>query len=119
MDIPVGYLTYRVSHSAGTDLSVSLKATTILNVLADVKKFAQFNAAGVESVSYDATVFNLNWVKIDSISYNRSNEYHVTRIRQQDPRTKQWMLCDVHLFSSDGANRVNAWVEWKGQNLRF
>lgn len=119
LEVPVGNIIYRVESSA-IDLRVRLRAAEEeASIVVDIKKFAQYNATASDSGTNDNYTLTSNFLTIDSNSYYSSNEYHVTRIRQQDPETNLWSLCDVHLFASSGGARVDVWVEWKGEGLSY
>jgi hypothetical protein len=105
----VGNLTYSVTNSSANSVQVQLAANEG-NVLADVKKFSQFDATGVDSGSYDNTRFTTTPTVIDTNAYDRSNEFHTTRIRQQDPVTGLWSVHEVMLFTSASGARTDVWV---------
>jgi hypothetical protein len=118
MSVPVGNMTYTVNNAGAGQVQVLLSGTNG-DILADVKKFAQYNATPVDSVNFDNTTFTTAPTVIDNIVYSNSNEYHVTWIRQQDPSTGLWNLYAVKLFASAGGSRTNVWVEQKGTGLSF
>jgi hypothetical protein len=118
ISVPVGNMTYTVSNLDASSVRVQLGATSG-TVLADVKKTAQYDAGGTDASSWDNTVFTTTPTVIDSQVYARSNEMHVTRIRQQNPATGLWSIYDVHLFSSQNSGRTNVWVEPIATGLSF
>lgn len=119
LDVPVGKIIYRIEYNSAIDLRLKLRAAEGTSIIADMKKFAQYNATVCESGTNDNYTLTENFVTIDSNIYNSSNEYHVTRIRQQDPDTALWSLCDVYLFASSSGARVDVWIEWKGVGLSY
>ena len=40
------------------------------------------------------------------------HEPHSIRLRQQDPETKLWSLCEVNSFISGGGARTSVWLRW-------
>jgi hypothetical protein len=106
----VGNMDYIVSHQGTGQVGVQLAAATG-TVLADVKKNAQYDATMVDSASWDNTTFTTTPTVIDTTVYTRSNEFHTTRIRQQDPATGLWSIYDVNLFTSASGGRTNVWVQ--------
>jgi hypothetical protein len=110
MNVPVGNLIYTVSNYNAGASQVQLRAAAG-TVPADVKKFSQFDTTQVDSSSWDNAAFTETPTVIDTMVYGRSNEFHVTRIRQQDPSTGLWSLYEVNLFSSASDARVNVWVK--------
>jgi hypothetical protein len=114
----VGNLTYTASYNDANSLRVQLSAASGA-VLADVKKFSQYNATQVDSASYDNTTFTTAPTTIDTIVFDDSNEFHITRIRQLDPATGLWNLYDVHLYTSANGTRTNLWTVPVATGLRF
>jgi hypothetical protein len=113
-----GSLIYKVSHNDAGSVRVELSASSG-KVVADVNKFSQYNTNNIDATSWDNTTFTTTPTVIDAIVYNRSNEHHVTRIRQQDPATGQWNLYVVHLFTSAGGTRTDVWVQEIGTELTY
>lgn len=118
-EVPIGNIIYRIEYSTTTDLRLRLKAVGETSIIADIKKFSQYNATACDSGSNDSYTLTSTFLTIDSNIYHSSNEYHITRIRQQNPETNLWSVCDVHLFASSSGARVDVWVEWKGVNLSY
>ena len=44
--------------------------------------------------------------------YKRQQEMHWMRLRQQDPTTKLWSMCEIRTFASQGGERTTVCVEW-------
>jgi hypothetical protein len=118
MSIPVGNMVYTVSRQDANSVNVRLSAASG-SVLADVKKFSQYNANTIDAASYDSTTFTTTPVTIDTVVYNDSNEFHVTRIRQQDPVTGLWSIYDVNLLTSANGARTNVWVQQIATGLTY
>ncbi len=114
----VGNLDYTARYNAADSVSIQLRAVSE-NVLADVNKFAQYTPTGMNSASWDNTTFTTAPTTIDAVVYSRSNERHVTRIRQQDPATGLWSIHDVTLYSSANGARTNVWVAPIATDLAF
>jgi hypothetical protein len=118
MSVPVGNMVYKVTANDAASVKVELSAASG-KVLADVNKFSQYNTNNIDAMAWDNTSFTTSPTLLDAIVYSRSNEHHVTRIRQQDPATGQWSLHEVHLFTSDGGARTNVWVQEIAEGLTF
>jgi hypothetical protein len=118
LNIPVGNMTVRYNGLGNGNVSEQIMANSG-TVTADVKKIAQYDTTAVDSSAMDDATFTATPTAVDTTIYGHSNEYHVTRIRQQDPATGLWSLYDVHLFASNGSTRVNAWVEQKAEGMSF
>jgi hypothetical protein len=118
VSVPVGSLTYKVSHNDAGSVKVELAAASG-RVVADVNKFSQFNTNNIDAMAWDSTAFTTTPTVIDAIVYSRSNEHHVTRIRQQDPATGLWGLYEVNLFTSAGGTRTDVWVQEIATGLAY
>lgn len=90
---------------AGTALRVDVKRATQYDTAAEGEQWDNYNLTGSLS--------------LDGIIYNRSNESHKTRIRQQNPVTGLWSLCDVDMFDSANGGRVTLTVTWYEVNVDF
>lgn len=51
--------------------------------------------------------------------YSRSEEEHNMKIRQQDPATKLWSLCEIHSFISANGARTSVRVQWSGADVTY
>ena len=107
---------YRLQYLSATAVVASVKPLSI-PVLTDIKRSAFYDGA-VEGQQWDNYTLS-GTLAVDAIVYNRSNEKHLTRIRQQDPETGLWSLCDVNMYSSKNGGRANIWVNWIEVNADF
>lgn len=41
------------------------------------------------------------------------------KIRQQDPATKLWSLCEIHSFISNGGARTSIWIQWSEVDISY
>ena len=51
--------------------------------------------------------------------YTQSQESHSMKIRQQDPDTKLWSLCEVRSFFSEGGARASVWIQWSEVDISY
>ena len=109
LSVPVGNMIYTVNNLNAGSVRVSLGAASG-SVLADVKKLSQVDSGAMDSSSWDNTTFTTTPIVIDNEVFARSNEYHVTRIRQRDPATGLWSIYEVNLYPSASGERTNVWV---------
>ena len=56
---------------------------------------------------------------LDDLMYTQSQESHCLTIRQQNPITKLWSLCEIHSFSSNGGARTSVWVQWNEVDVSY
>jgi hypothetical protein len=118
VDMRVGNMTYTVSNNNANSVRVQLAAASG-SVVADVKKFSQYDNTTNDSSSWDSTTFTTTPTIIDTVVFDRSTELHTTRIRQQDPVTGLWSIYDVHLFASASGGRTNVWVQQIATGLAY
>ena len=51
--------------------------------------------------------------------YDQSEEMHWIRLRQQDPSTSLWSMCEVRTFSSKLGARTSICVDWLYTGVTF
>ena len=119
LNIPLGnlILTYQNTSSTSVRISVAAKDTTT-PVLTDMRRTTIYNSASVESQTYNDTTVSTRTV-LDDLMYTQSQESHSMLIRQQDPTTKLWSLCEIHSFISNGGARTSVWVQWSEVNVNY
>lgn len=49
---------------------------------------------------------------LDDLVYTMTQEMHWIRIREQDPSTKFWSMCEVRTFASQNGSRTSICVDW-------
>jgi hypothetical protein len=116
--IDIGNMKYIVSYQNGNSVKLELAAVSG-SVTADVMKSSQFGNNGVDGTVLDNTVFTTTPTLIDTYVLDSSNEFHTTRIRQQDPATGLWSIYDVSLFPSANAARTNIWYKLIASGLSY
>ena len=112
IDIPLDNLTFTVANTSTTSVRMSVQpkvATT--PVLADIRRTSIYDGASVESQTFNNTTVAAKLV-IDDLGYSQSQEINWIRIRQQNPTTKLWSMCEIRTFISQGGARTTVCVEW-------
>lgn len=119
LNIPLGslILTYQNTSSLTLRISVAPK-NTAEPVLTDMRGLTIFNSTSIESQTFNNTTISARTV-IDEITYSQSQESHNIIIRQQDPTTKLWSMCEVHSFASDGGARTSIWIQWSEVGVSY
>ena len=110
-------LTYQYVSSNSARITIAPKDTSI-SILADMRRTSIYNSYSVESQTYDNTNVSTRTI-IDDIIYTLSQETHVMQIRQQNPDTKLWSLCEIHTFISNGGARTSVWVQWYKSGVSY
>lgn len=116
--IKVGNLYYKLDCIATNgNLRLSLSSVDV-DILADIKRVGQYEG-GIEYNTLDNRTFTPAFVSIDDTIYSNSLEMNIVRIRQQDPQTNQWSICDVRLFASAQSKRVDVFVDWIDKDIEY
>ncbi|MBU5481588.1 hypothetical protein KQI91_10280 [Blautia sp. MSJ-19] len=110
-------LTYQNTSSTSLRISVAAKDPAV-PVLTDMRRVTIYNGSSVESQTFDNTTVTTRKV-LDDLMYSQSQESHSIKIRQQDPVTKLWSLCEIHSFSSNGGGRTSVWVQWSEVDVSY
>ena len=87
-------------------------------VLTDMRRTSIYNASTTETYTANNTVVSGRTV-LDEIVYTNSQETHSMTIRQQDPVTKLWSLCELHSFLSAGGARVSVRIQWSEYDVTY
>lgn len=89
-----------------TALRITIAAKdTSAPVLTDIRRITIFNTSSIESLTLNNRTISTRTV-LDDLMYTQSQESHCLTIRQQNPITKLWSLCEIHSFSSNGGARI-------------
>ena len=110
-------LTYQTTSSTTVRITVAPKDTAV-PVLADMRRTSIYNTGSVEAQTFDNTTVS-GRVVLDEIVYSQSQETHSIKIRQQDPTTKLWSLCEIHSFVSRGGARTSVRVQWSEYGVAY
>lgn len=110
-------LTYQNTSTSSVRISVAPKDTAA-PVLTDMRRITIYNNTSIESQTYNNTIVSTRTV-LDDLMYSQSQESHSIKIRQQDPVTKLWSLCEIRSFISNGGARTSVWVQWSEVNVSY
>ena len=103
-------LTYRTTSSGAYRISVAPKDSAV-PILADMRRASIYNTGSVEAQTFDNTTVS-GRIVLDEIVYSQSQETHNIKIRQQNPTTKLWSLCEITSFVSGGGARASILLRW-------
>ncbi len=119
IDIPLQNLIYTVEYASSSAIRLSIKAANAATpVLADIRRTSIYDGAAIESQTLNNTQITTR-VVLDDTVYSQSQEMHWIRIRQQDPATKLWSMCEVKTFASQGGARTSVCIQWFYNNASF
>ena len=110
-------LTYQTTSSSACRISISPKDASV-PILADIRRTTIFNTGSVEAQTFDGATISGRTV-LDDLMYTQSQETHSIKIRQQDPSTKLWSLCEVQTFVSGGGARTSVRVQWSEHSVEY
>lgn len=110
-------LTYQNTSSTSIRISVAAKDPAV-PVLTDMRRITIFNSTSIESQTFNNTSVSARLV-LDDLVYSQSQESHSMKIRQQDPATKLWSLCEIHSFISNGGARTSIWIQWSEVDISY
>ncbi len=110
-------LTYQTTSSSAIRITIAPKDTAA-PVLADIRRTSIYNGGTVEAQTFNNASISGRTV-LDEIVYTQSQETHNIKIRQQDPGTKLWSLCEVQSFLSAGGARSSIRVQWAEYDVTY
>lgn len=110
-------LTYQSTSSTALRITVA-PADAAASVLVDVRRTSIYNGSTVETLTLNGSTVSGRTV-LDDIVYTNSQESHTMVLRQQDPTTKLWSLCEIHFFLSGGGARVSVRIQWNEYDVAY
>lgn len=110
-------LTYQQISTTALRITIAAKDTST-PVLTDIRRITIFNTSSIESLTLNNTTISTRTV-LDDLMYTQSQESHCLTIRQQNPITKLWSLCEIHSFSSNDGARTSVWVQWNEVDVSY
>lgn len=119
LTIPLGHLTltYQTTSSTSVKISVAPKDPAV-PVLADMRRTTIYGGGTIEVQTNDNTTVSGSIV-LDTLMYSRSEEEHSMKIRQKDPETGLWSLCEIRSFISANGARTSVWVQWVESGVSY
>lgn len=110
-------LTYQTTSSTALRISAAPKDTAV-PVMADIRRTSVYNGGTVEALTLNGTTVSGRTVP-DEIVYTQSQETHSMKIRQRDPVTGKWSLCEINSFISAGGARTSVRVQWLEYDVTY
>lgn len=110
-------LTYQSTSSTALRITVA-PVDAAAPVLVDVRRTSIYNGSTVETLTLNGSTVSGRTV-LDDIVYTNSQEIHTMVLRQQDPTTKLWSLCEIHFFLSGGGARVSVRIQWNEYDVAY
>ena len=119
IDVPLQSLYLTAQYAAAGAIRLSIRAKNAAKpVLADIRRTSIYDGLSIDSQTFNNTTISTTIV-IDDIVYSQSQEMHWTRIREQDPDTGLWSMCEVRTFASQNGARTSICVAWYYTGVTF
>ena len=110
-EITLGKLILNVQNGSSSSIRLSLRAAnTAAPVLVDLRRTTIYDGSTIESQTWNSVPFSTSQI-IDDVLYDNSQETHWMRLRQQDPATSLWSMCQITTFASAAGARVSIIVD--------
>ena len=87
-------------------------------VLVDLRRTSIYNGSTVETTTLNGSTVSGRTV-VDEIVYTNSQETHQMVLRQQDPVSKLWSLCEIRSFLSSGGARCSLRIQWSEYDVSY
>ena len=117
--IPLKVLELSYQTTSATALRITLAPKdAAAPVLVDLRRTSIYNGSTVETSTLNGTTVSGRTV-VDEIVYTNSQETHQMVLRQQDPASKLWSLCEVHSFLSAAGARCSVRVQWTEYDVAY
>lgn len=110
-------LTYQCTSASALHISIAPKDTAA-PVVVDVRRTSIYNGSTVETQTLNGSTISARTV-LDEIVYSNSQETHSMKLRQQDPATKLWSLCEVSSFISAAGARTSIRIQWSEYDVSY
>lgn len=117
--IPLKDLELSYQTTSATALRITLAPKdAAAPVLVDLRRTSIYNGSTVETTTLNGSTVSGRTV-VDEIVYTNSQETHQMVLRQQDPASKLWSLCEVHSFLSAAGARCSVRVQWTEYDVAY
>ena len=110
-------MTYQ--HVSATALRITMApATAGASIVVEVRRTSIYNASTTETLTMNGSTVKGRTVLDDTVN-TLSQETHSMMIRQQNPETGLWSLCEIRSFLSGGGARVSVRVQWLEYDVSY
>ena len=99
-------LTYQRASASALRISIVPK-NTAAPVLVDLRRTTIYDGSTIETQTLNGSSISAS-IAIDGTVYTKT---HNMRIRQQDPVTKLWSMCEINSFLSAGGARCSIRIQ--------
>lgn len=106
-----------VPEASALRISIAPK-NTAAPVLVDLRRTTIYDGSTIETQTLNGSSISAS-IAIDGTVYTNSQETHNMRIRQQDPVTKLWSMCEINSFLSAGGARCSIRIQWSEYDVAY
>ena len=110
-------LTYQRSSASALRISIAPKDAAA-PVLVGIRRTTIYDGSAIETQTMNSTAVSAS-VALDGTVYTNSQETHNMRIRQQDPATKLWSMCEINSFLSAAGARCSIRFQWSEYDVTY
>ena len=110
-------LTYQRSSASALRISIAPKDAAA-PVLVDIRRTTIYDGSTIETQTMNSATVSAS-VALDGTVYTNSQETHNMRIRQQDPATKLWSMCEINSFLSTAGARCSIRIQWSEYDVTY
>ena len=116
--VPLQDLVLIAENATSTGLCLAVQPRQACTpILADIRRVGIRDAAVDAQTNNNMTIAGR--VVLDDFAPAMSQEMEWLWIRQQDPASKRWSMCEVRLFASHNGARVSLSVDWLHTGVTF
>ena len=110
-------LTYQRSSASALRISIAPKDAAA-PVLVGIRRTTIYDGSAIETQTMNSTAVSAS-VALDGTVYTNSQETHNMRIRQQDPATKLWSMCEINSILSAAGARCSIRIQWSEYDVTY
>jgi len=88
------------------------------SVLVDSRRFS-FSGATAAAEAHDNLTLTGDGIVASPNILTESNDFQKSWLRQQNPDTGKWSLCEYSVFGSNGSERITVWINWIFRDLEL
>ena len=110
-------LTYQRSSASALRISIAPKDAAA-PVLVDIRRTTIYDGSTIGTQTMNSATVSAS-VALDGTVYTNSQETHKMRIRQQDPATKLWSMCEINSFLSAAGARCSIRIQWSEYDVTY
>ena len=118
LNIPLKDLILTYQRASASALLSIVPKNTAAPVLVDLRRTTIYDGSTIETQTLNGSSISAS-IAIDGTVYTNSQETHNMRIRQQDPVTKLWSMCEINSFLSAGGARCSIRIQWSEYDVAY